>query len=229
MRVPVTSQIKLIFLGLLLCRLISAQIPIQDLSDPNRGRLSGVVLDELGKPLPGMVVTATPPGPIAAILPNTRTDSQGHFALAGLVPGHTGVMAGNEGAFYPQARSNFWDGQGAAQVEVPIGGEISGIQLTVRPVGRLEVRAINTDTGLAIDLIDVRIERDGAPDRWMEGGTLGNWWLVPTAPIRFRVRANGFQPAWYGASDGSMEKSVPITLTPRQILVVQVPLHPLPK
>ncbi len=229
MRVFLTPQMKLIFFWLLLCVLISAQTPIQDLSDPNRGRLSGVVLDELGQRLPGVLVTATPPGPMAAILPNTRTDSQGHFELAGLRPGRTWVEASKEDAFYPIVRSNLWDGQGSVRVEVPAGGEISGIQLTVKPVGRLEVRAINADTGSAIDLIDVRLKRDGAPNRWEEGGKLGNWWLVPIAPIRLRVWANGFQPAWYGASDGSMEKSVPITLTPRQILVVQVPLRPLPK
>ncbi len=222
-------KMKLILFWLLTCVSISAQTPIQNFSDPNRGRLSGVVLDEQGQRLSGVLVRATPPGPIAGILPNTRTDSQGHFELAGLIPGHTWVEASKEDAFYPGVISNLFDGQGSVKVEVPVGGEISGIQLTVKPVGRLEVRAINADTGDAIDLIGVRLERNGAPNRGEGGGKLGNWWLVPIAPIRLRVEANGFEPAWYGASDGSMEKSVPITVSPRQILVVQVSLHPLPK
>ena len=222
-------KINLLLFWLLPCGLLSAQIPIQNFSDPNRGRLSGVVLDERGQPLPGILVKATPPGPIAGILPNTRTDSQGHFELAGLIAGQTWVAASKEDAFYPIVRSNLFDGQGSTKVEVPVGGEISGIQLTVKPAGRLEVRAINADTGDAIDVIDMRIERFDASNRREEGGRLGNWWLVPTAPIRLRVGANGFQPAWYGASDGSMDKSVPITLSARQILVVEVSLHPLPK
>jgi len=229
MRVFLVPQMKLMFFWLLPCVLISAQTPIQNLSDPNRGRLSGVVLDERGQPLAGVLVTATPPGPIAGILPNAQTDSQGHFELAGLRSGHTWVEASKEDAFYPIVRSNLFDSQGSVKVEVPVGGEISGIQLTVKPVGRLEVRAINADSGDAIDLIDMRIERFDASNRREEGGKLGNWWLVPTSPIRLRVEANGFQPAWYGASDGSMEKSVPLTLSARQILVVQVSLHPLPK
>ncbi len=229
MHVSLVPKMKLMFFWLLPCVLLSAQTPIQNFSDPNTGRLSGVVLDERGQRLSGVLVTATPPGPIAGILPNTRTDSQGHFELAGLIPGHTWVGASKEDVFYPNVRSNLWDDQGSIKVEVPVGGEISGIQLTVKPAGRLEVRAINADTGSAIDLVNMRIERFDASNRSEEGGRLGNWWLVPTSPIRLRVGANGFQPAWYGASDGSMEKSVPITLSPRQILVVQVSLRPLLK
>jgi hypothetical protein len=106
------------------------------------------------------------------------------------------------------------------------GAELSGILLRLTPVGRLEVKAINDATGSPIDAIRIRLERDGAPDRYASSSKMGNWWLVPTAPIRLRVEADGFQPAWYGG-DGPEAHSAPLLLAPRQILSVTVSLRPL--
>jgi hypothetical protein len=204
--------------ALLLCGSLFSQTAIQDPSDPHRGRISGIVLDERGQPLPDITVTATPPGPLAARVPSTQTDSQGRFAMAGLLPGRNYVNASNEELFYPDAWSGLWDADGSAQViEVPAGGEASGIALTLKLVGRLEVKAKNAATGEAIDALIVRLERDGASNRFLEGSKMGNWFLVPTAPIRLRVGAAGFQSAWYGT---------PITLAPRQVLTVVVLLQP---
>jgi hypothetical protein len=104
--------------------------PIQDLSDSKRGRLSGEVRDERGNPVPNAIVKATPHGVILmTIVPNTRTDAQGRFVLAGLLPVQTHLSAGKEEDFYPDAWSNFWDDPGAAEVEVPAGGEVSGLTI----------------------------------------------------------------------------------------------------
>ena len=114
---------KLIVVRSLLCTsaFVSAvavqSVAIQDVSDPHRGRLAGVVQDERGQPLAGVTVRATPPGAIAGILPNTRTDTRGRFALAGLLTGHTYLSASKEEAFYPDTWGNFWDAQGSAEVE----------------------------------------------------------------------------------------------------------------
>ena len=201
-------------------------IAIQDPSDPHRGRLSGVVLDERARPARGVTVKATPPGPIGAVLPHTQTDAKGRFALDGLLPGHTYVNAFNEEHFYADASSNFWDGQGAAEVELPVGGEVSGIVLKLTPAGRLHVAAKSATDQAVIGQIGVRLERDGAPSRWMTSSKLGNWWLVPTAPILLCVEAEGFQAAWYGR-DGSFDHSVPITLTPNRVFRAMVSLRPL--
>ena len=201
--------------------------PIQDLSDSKRGRLSGEVRDENGNPVPNAVVQATPHDVILmTILPNTRTDAQGRFVLAGLLRVRTHLNAGKEDAFYPDARSNFWDDPGAAEVEVPAGGALSGVSIKLTPAGRLNVRAKNAITGEPVDAITVHLERVGSPNRSISGSSLGNSWLVPTAPVRVRVQARGFQPAWYGA-DGSIERSEAITLSPRQILTIVIALSPL--
>ena len=94
--------------SLLLCGSLFSQrtVPIQDPSDPQRARVSGTVLNERAQPVPGITVTATPPGAIAAKLPGTQTDANGRFALAGLIPGHTYVHAFDEKAFYPDAAWN---------------------------------------------------------------------------------------------------------------------------
>jgi hypothetical protein len=109
--------------SVLLCDSVFSQrtVPIQDPSDPQRARVSGTVLNERAQPVPGITVTATPPGAIGAKLPRTQTDANGRFALAGLIPGHTYVHAFDEKAFYPDAAWNFWDGQGVAEIELASG------------------------------------------------------------------------------------------------------------
>ena len=57
-------------------------------------------------------------------------------------------------------------------MELPSGGEVSGIVLTLKPVGRLEVKATTTDSGIAVDHIAVRLERDGEPTRWISGSSM---------------------------------------------------------
>jgi hypothetical protein len=212
-----------------LCSFVFSQsVAIQDLNDPKRGRLKGSVEDEFGRPLAGAKVTARPSGALAAIVPNTETDAEGHFALAGLLPGQTYFQASKEIDFYPDARSNFWDRQGAAEVKVPVGAEISGISLQVRPCARLEINAVDATTGDAIQGFTVRLELDGAPDRWVSGATPNNLWLLPTAPIRVMVAANGYQSAWYGEA-GPSGQVVPIVLAPRQNFSITVGLRPTAK
>jgi hypothetical protein len=154
--------------------------------------------------------------------------------------GLVSVVASNEDAFYPEPFSNIWDGRRSALVEVPSGGQATGIVLVLEPAGRLEVIAKNAATGDVIDRINVHIERDGEPSRSM-GGMRGswssvggrleankpaNWWMVPTEPIRVCVTAEGFESAWYGA-DGSFGRSVPLKLSPHQIFTATVSLRPL--
>jgi hypothetical protein len=213
------------FCGLLLSR---ESVPIQDPSDPQRSGVSGIVLNERAQPVAGITVQASPRGPIAAVLPHTQTDVNGRFVLVGLLPGHTYVNAFDEEAFYPNAASNFWDGQGAAEVELPSGGEVSGIVLTLKAVGKLTVRATTADGGIPIDHIAVRLERDDEPTRWISGSKMGNSWLIPTAAVRLCVQAEGFFPTWYGW-DGSFMRSKPITVKPHEILTAVVWLTPVPK
>lgn len=220
---------KPVFASLCLCSFVFCQsVAIQDLNDPKRGSLKGSVEDEFGRLLAGAKVTARPPGAFAGKLPNTETDGEGHFVLAGLAPGQTYVQASKEEDFYPDAQSYFWDRQGAAEVKVPVEAEVSGILLQVRPCARLEINAVDATTGAAIQVFTVRLERDGAPDRSVSGATWNNLWLVPTAPIRVMVSANGYQSAWYG-EDGPTRQVVPIVLAPRQNFSITVWLRPTAK
>jgi hypothetical protein len=163
------------------------------------------------------------------MLPWVQTDAKGRFAIAGLPPGHTYVHAGKEDAFYPEGTGPFWDnGGGSAEVEVPLGGEVSGILLKVSPAARLAVKAIDAVTGAAIEDIGMRIECDGSPLRWMVGTGNGNAWLVPTDPIRLRVQAQGYESAWYTDAD-SGGKPLLLRLVPRQVLTVTIRLRPVKK
>jgi hypothetical protein len=151
-------------------------VPIQDPSDSKRGRPSGEVRDENGNPVPNAIVKATPHGVISmTILPHTRTDAQGRFAPAGLLPVRPHVNADKEEAFYPDASPNFWDDPGAAEVEVPAGGEVSGLTIKLTPAGRLNVRAKNAITGEPVDAITVHLERVGSPNRSISGSILGKF------------------------------------------------------
>ena len=208
-----------------LCGTLFSQrtVSIQDPSDPQRARVSGTVLNERLQPISGITVTATPPGPLGAVLPRTQTDANGRFALVELLPGHTYVQAFDEEAFYPDTSFNFWDGQGVAEIELASGREISGLVLILKPAGRLEVKARDAASGAAIEQIAVRLERDGEPNRWISGSKMGDWWLVPTPAVRLCVEAKGFMAAWYGR-DGSFARSRPIMLAPRQVFVATVSL-----
>ena len=182
------------------------------------------MLNERAQPAPDITVQALNTTlPFQGQLPWTLTDAKGRFALTGILPGHIYVNAFNEKAFYPNANSIFWDGQGVAEVELPVGGEVSGIVLKLTPVGRLQVKAKNAATGAVIDSLCVSLERDGASNRGMGGGTVDDSWLVPTVPIRFCVTKEGFQAAWYGG-DGSFERSLPSTVAPRRVVTATVPL-----
>ena len=158
-------------------------------------------------------------------MPHTETDDRGRFALAGLLPGHTYVSAFNEEAFYPNADFGPWDRQGIAELELPVGGEVSNIVLSLKPVGRLEIRARDAATGALIEHPAVIWEVAGAPNRVFGGSRMDNWWLAPTSPVHVCVTAKGYQAAYYGGN-GSFEDSVPITLKPRQVFIATLLLQP---
>src|ERR1017187_4358074 len=146
------SVSKSALLVLLLRASVAGQVAIQDPSDPQRGRVSGLVEDEHGQPLAGATVKATPIGVmLATALPNTRTNTQGRFALAGLVPGKMYLHASKEDGFYPDTSFNLWNrGQGSAKDDVPAGGEIAGFFFKFPPAARLNVKAIDSVTGATI-------------------------------------------------------------------------------
>ena len=222
---------KWVSVYLLICASLPAQTWVSNGLLGFGGRISGLVLNELQQPVPGIMVvglTFYPPGALVGkmIRTNARTDAQGRFVLAGLLmTGLVSVYASNEDAFYPEALSNIWDGQSSVLVKAPVGGQASGVVLVLNPAGRLEVTARNATTGDVIDRINVHIERDGESNRTMGGSNGGNSWLVPTAPIRVCIAAEGFGSAWYGG-DGSFGRSVPLKLSPRQVFTAIVSLRP---
>jgi len=171
-----------------------------------------------------MTVTATPPGAVFGILPTTQTDASGAFRLAGLLPGRTRVDAFNERAFYSE-RAHLCDGHGGDMVELPAGGEIQGVVLTVRPGGRLHVEAKDA-AGVEVDHLNVLLECDGVPSRYIYGGTVLNYWVVPPEPIRLCVSAKGYEATWYGGN-GTFSRSVPIALKPREVFTAAMALRPL--
>jgi hypothetical protein len=207
--------------------LLSQTVAIQDPSDPQRARVSGIVLNERAQPVVEITVQATPPGPIVAVLPHTQTDASGRFVLVGLLPGHIYLNAFDEEAFYPDAKSNFWEKEGVAEVDLPPGGEVPGILLALKPVGRLDVAA-SRGSGTSVGDIAVRLERDGEPTRWISGKKLSSSWLIPTAAVRLCAWAEGFFPSWFGW-DGSFAWSKPIRVKPRETFAVVVWLTPMPK
>jgi|ERR1035438_3313244 hypothetical protein len=218
---------KFVPMWVLFCGSLLAQdtVAMQDLSDPSRARISGVVLDERAQPAAGVTVQARPPGPIQGVLPHTETDGNGRFALAGLLPGHTYVSAFNEKAFFPDADFGPWDRQGVIEIELPASEEVSHIVFRLEPVGRLEIEARDAVTGALIEHPDVIWEVVGAPNRIFGGHSMDNSWLAPTAPIQVCVVAEGYRATYLGRSSSFMS-SAPITLKPRQVFIATFFLQP---
>ena len=209
------ASMKVPCAALLACLVLQAQTVsvqlmypnwIQDVSDPQRGRLSGTVLDEHGHPASGITVRATPHVPMAAAAPHTKTDAQGRFAFSGLIPVETSVQAFEEQSFYPDTDPfwKFWDGEGSAEMTVPPGAEAS-VGITLRPAGRLDVDARDVNTGQAIEQISIHLVRVDSQARMMAfADLLRNWRLIPSAPVRLCVEAHGYHAAWYGP-DGAFK------------------------
>ena len=221
------AGMKLAFVSPLLYGSLLAQtVAIQDVSDPSRARISGVVLNERAQPVKGVTVEAMPPGPVGAVLPHTETDKKGKFSLAGLIPGHTYVSAFNQEAFYPNADfGGIWDRSSVAEVELPVGDEVSNIVLTVKAVARLELRAKDAVTGAVIPYPAVILKLPGAPNSAFGGSTLLNWWLAPTAPVYVCVTADHYGVTFYDGH-GASDVPVPITFKPRQVVKAMLPLKP---
>ncbi len=194
-----------------------AQSPIQDFSDPARGRLSGEVRDEKGKPLAGARVTATPlDAMLLSVSHHTVTDANGRFLLSGLSSGRTSLTACKPDAFYPDATYNLWDGP-RLEVTVPSNSEASGLVIQVQPAARLIVQGTNSWSGETVRITSVHIERVGEPNRYVSS-TPQDSMLIPAAPLRIRVEAKGFEAAWSE-----------ITAAPRETRTITVPLRPLPE
>jgi len=211
---------------LLLCGSLSAQMtaPMVDASDSRRGRISGIVLDERAQAVPGITVRAN--GLHFGFVPQTQTDASGYFFVAGVYPGRTLVNAFDEENFYPDALPALWDREGVVEVDVLPGQEVTGVLLALKPGGgRLIVNAVNAETGASIRNISALIERAGEPDRWIDANRAGNWWLVPTSPVRICISAEGFRPSWYGR-DGSFAQSIPIRVSVRDVFVAKFLLQP---
>ncbi len=135
---------KLAFIILLVMPAIPRTTAIQDVSDPHRGGVSGVVLDELGHAAPGISVA------MAGRLPRTVTDGQGQSELRGLLAGPTLLTTEKYGSFYPSAWSTFWDGEGTANAVVPEGGFLNDVHPKLTPVARLTVHVVDAVSALAI-------------------------------------------------------------------------------
>ena len=59
----------------------------------------------------------------------------------------------------------------------------------------------------------------------MDGGHVRDWILVPTEPIRVRVDARGYEPAWYSEGNSGGQPSS-LRLAPRQVLTITTQLGP---
>lgn len=171
------------------------------------GELAGVVRDERGTPVPGADVL------VLGTARRTRTDADGRFVLAGLVPGVTDVRV---------RRLGFIASDGEALVE---GGKRTNVTVTLRRLAqgldtiRVEAQVFNELAGTVVDslgrpLADVEVALTGI-DRATTTGPDGRFVFtdIPPGAWMLRARLAGYQRQVFSVRMAAkMERDIRLTM-----------------
>lgn len=181
-------------LALLACLLVLPVSAASAADAPTTGSLAGTITDELGRPVPGVAVSAYVNLPAGTTWKNvpyvselTESDLAGRWRIDGLPPG-TGYTTGFTKDGY-DSHSTF-----------------EGIPSTVIEAGRTTVKDVYLveQTGTVVGRV---VDKQGAPVAGASVGGYAAWLGVTDADGRFRgrvtpgdhsvgVEAKGFRPIW---------------------------------
>jgi hypothetical protein len=197
------------------------------------GLIEGTVVYENGRPAGGATVYASGPMgiPFGGIVPHSKADEKGHFAIANLWLGKYAVGAEKLDEDYPNMSEQFYSG-----------GHFKTVLLTSRRfVARVTVR-LGPKAGILIGVVANAVS--GAPlnpcaeFRWANGpdNFLSGTGLV-NAKYRMLIPSNtamlmrvwyGGHKAWYYPGTTDETHSRPVKLGPGEVLNVDIRLEPDP-
>lgn len=210
--------IALAFGALSVSMLVSAQ---------ERGQITGVVVDEVGRPLAKAMVHITEQKGFVGHRPVQayETDEQGHFAINRVPWGSYLVLAGKEDAGYPDTKLAFYSNLEVPTVTLSPMFPKADVRVQLGPkAGVLELSPV-TDavTGKKIESPSITLRRSQNPDLFITTSAAGARILVPSeTDILLEVSAPGYKPS--ASSDGIANTR--IRLKPEEVRKLAVSLQP---
>ncbi len=190
-------------------------------SGPVFGAIEGRVLDQEGKALSGAIVEIDPVDEpvVANSLPRTTTDEQGRFFLDGIPTGTHLVYASKEEEGYPPAYMAFFVGDKESIPKVTVHNKevAEGVEVRLGPkASRVVGQVKDAETGRPVEGAEIIFYRENNPESYFSFGLNeeGKFQqLIPSAPLRMKVSAPGYED-WYYGKGGLKEQSEVIQMAP---------------
>src|ERR1041385_1501545 len=170
--------------GVSFCMLFITLGPLE-LGAQSESVVSGTVVDQAGKAIPGAAVTVRTADSIARTL---ATDAQGSFAVSGLAAGAYIVEVTSPG--FAASRRGIEVKAGVSQ-DLPISLSISGLAQTVTVEATASIAAQLAPSGNTLDAISARTEITGQFIKYFASPLADFNEVVQMAPGTFSVNSNG--------------------------------------
>jgi len=190
------------------------------------GSISGIVLDPDGR-----YPVAVYEGPIAGVLPETRTNDEGRYWLTQVAPKPCWVVAEKVEDGYPDPLNGMYGYEWwtLPKVTVEAGTVINDVTVRVFPkVGKLVIGVFDAATELPLKAGYWHVSREDDRELSMGGSSMfpedGLILLLPPTACRVEVSADGYEP-WYYGSDGSKEAASALVMSPSETREIMVFLH----
>jgi len=188
------------------------------------GTVSGVVLDETGKPVEGASVHVAELGPFYGhrILQIHETDSKGRFSIDDLKWGSYAVLVGKEEAGYPDQKIAFYSNLAVPTVTLNPEFPTADVKVKLPPkAGRIEITTVvDASTGKKIETATMTLHRLGTP--FLITASAGSILVPSDTEISIEVEAPGYQ-RWPAVDEKDSNR---LRLKPLEIRKLQVKLQP---
>jgi len=210
------------FASLVILLVLTAPLAHQEKQPPDTGTIEGVVLDDQGKPLADAVVYGLPERDMRDQI-HTTTDKNGRFTLHSVPAGGIYLSAFKESDWYPYNFFSFFLTPGQ---KTPNKVQVKGGQTTASAVIRMGERAarlnikIEDERGAPLSsAAELVFTRPDMPGEYSRGVNSKISLLVPPVPFTLAVRAEGYEPWHYAATQDRL-----LRLRPRQTFDLTVTL-----
>ena len=227
----VTRLMLLVALLILICH--SPQL-IANQDGQGLGRIEGQVVDVDGTPVEGVTVVAQYEGPIAGMLPTSKTAVDGRFRLESVIPGWVRLTTSKPEDGFPNTMWSVGVGLNDAQppeVLVSAGETTSGVVVRLGPkCGKLTGTILDASTGKPLLTARLRLAREDMPEGWLTTGPdeTGDFlFALPDLAYSLEVTAPHFKP-WRSDKDIEQLPSQQIRVSQGEVLHLKIALIPEP-
>jgi hypothetical protein len=209
---------------------LSALLVSGVLSAQTAGTVQGTVVDEEGRPLKGAKVHLEDRGLTIHIgaIRFYETDADGRFQIGQLSWESYVVLAGKEEDGYSDTKWAFYSNFKVPTVSLTPSSAIQNVTIRLEPkAGVLVVNSVvDGATWESIKTAAVTLRRDENTNLFMTTSATMARLLVPSGvKASIEIRAVGYED-WYYPGYADASRSVPVTLRPGEVLMLDIKLQP---